>query len=92
MNVKQWDAVRTLADKRGIAGNSIPRGTLGVVVEVLGRPPAEGYLVDVALTDPMLVGGQRYDSVILHPHEFEAGEDVEEEWVRTHPPPSNSAL
>lgn len=47
----------------------IPTGTRGNVVEVY-EAPQEGYAVDVAIPDKSLVGGFKYDNVILRPEQF----------------------
>lgn len=47
----------------------IPKGTPGSVMEVYDTP-REGYAVDVAIPDGSLVGGFRYDNVILRPEQF----------------------
>jgi hypothetical protein len=47
----------------------IPRGTRGTVVERYEQP-REGYSVDVAIPDDSLVGGLRYENVVLIPEQF----------------------
>jgi hypothetical protein len=47
----------------------IPKGTIGTVVEAYEQP-REGYAVDVAIPDSTLVGGFRYDNVMLLPEQF----------------------
>lgn len=47
----------------------IPAGTGGTVVEIYTEP-REGYAVDLAIPAPELVGGYRYDNVILEPGQF----------------------
>jgi hypothetical protein len=46
----------------------IPAGTEGTVVECYSSP--EGYAVDLAIPDDSLVGGFRYENVILKPDRF----------------------
>jgi hypothetical protein len=48
----------------------IPRGTLGTVVERYEHP-TEGYAVDLAVPDDELVGGFRYENIILQPDQFD---------------------
>jgi hypothetical protein len=47
----------------------IPPGTTGTVVECYESP--EGYVVDLAIPDESLVGGFRYENVVLRPGQFE---------------------
>jgi hypothetical protein len=47
----------------------IPRGTRGTVVERYEHP-REGYSVDLAIPDNSLVGGFRYENVVLIPEQF----------------------
>jgi hypothetical protein len=47
----------------------IPRGTRGVVVERYEHPK-EGYAIDLAIPDDSLVGGFRYENVVLSPEQF----------------------
>lgn len=47
----------------------IPRGTRGTVVECYEHP-AEGYSIDLAIPDNSLVGGFRYENVVLLPDQF----------------------
>lgn len=47
----------------------IPKGTRGTVVECY-QEPKEGYSVDLAIPDDSLVGGFRYESVVLEPEQF----------------------
>ncbi len=46
----------------------IPAGTLGTVVETYSEP--EAYAVDLALPDGSLVGGFKYENVILRPDQI----------------------
>ena len=47
----------------------IPKGTRGTVVERYGQPK-EGYSIDLAIPDDALVGGFRYENVVLLPEQF----------------------
>lgn len=47
----------------------IPRGTRGTVVERYEHPQ-EGYSIDLAIPDDSLVGGFRYENVVLMPEQF----------------------
>lgn len=47
----------------------IPQGTRGTVVERYEQPE-EGYSVDLAIPDDALVGGFRYENVVLLPEQF----------------------
>lgn len=47
----------------------IPKGTAGAVIEAYEKPE-EGYAVDVAIPDESLVGGFRYDNLVLTPDQF----------------------
>jgi hypothetical protein len=47
----------------------IPKGTVGNVVEAY-EIPREGYAVDVAIPDSSLIGGFRYDNLVLLPEQF----------------------
>lgn len=47
----------------------IPRGTCGTVVERYEQPK-EGYSIDLAIPDDTLVGGFRYENVVLLPDQF----------------------
>ncbi len=52
----------------GFSEYVIPRGTQGTVIECYSDP--EGYAVDVAIPEPRLVGGYRYENVVLRPEQF----------------------
>ena len=47
----------------------IPRGTRGTLVERYEQPK-EGYSIDLAIPDDALVGGFRYENVVLLPEQF----------------------
>lgn len=47
----------------------IPTGTRGTVMERYEQPK-EGYSVDLAIADDTLVGGFRYENVVLLPEQF----------------------
>lgn len=47
----------------------IPKGTRGTVVERYEQPK-EGYSIDLAIPDDTLVGGFRYENVVLLPEQF----------------------
>lgn len=70
MKAKTNDAVRTLVDiGSDFHPDTIPAGTEGCVIEVYENP--EGYCVDLRIPDPSLVGGARYENLILKPNQFE---------------------
>lgn len=48
---------------------TIPKGTLGTVVERY-ESPKEGYAVDLEIADDSLAGGLRYENVVLSPQQF----------------------
>lgn len=54
----------------------VPTGTEGVVVEVF-RTPQEGYAIDLQLPADDLVGGPRFENVIVRPGQFKVLEDEE---------------
>jgi hypothetical protein len=64
------DAVRTTEPVPSdfTDGLVYPAGTLGGIVEVWHDP--ERYCVDLAVPDDTLVGGSRYDNVVLRPAQF----------------------
>jgi hypothetical protein len=71
MKARLRDHVVTVEDVMSDIDDAIiPRGTRGTIVEAYDRP-TEGYAVDLALPDPRLVGGYRFASVILRPHQFD---------------------
>jgi hypothetical protein len=47
----------------------IPSGTRGTVVECYEHP-TESYSIDLAIPDNSLVGGFRYENVVLLPDQF----------------------
>ena len=47
----------------------IPKGTRGTVVERY-EWPKEGYSIDLAIPDDTLVGGFRYENMVLLPEQF----------------------
>jgi hypothetical protein len=71
MKAGVWDEVRLVVDVPGFASNreTIPAGTVGVVVEAYGEPE-EAYAVDTAIPDIRLAGGYEYDNVLLKPDQF----------------------
>lgn len=48
----------------------IPPGTMGTVMERYEHP-TEGYAVDLTIPDDDMVGGVRYENVILRPDQFD---------------------
>ncbi len=63
------DIVKTLMDvKSDFSKRVIPQNTFGTVVERYEDP--ESYAVDLAIPDETLVGGFRYENVILFPDQF----------------------
>ena len=71
MKANVWDQVRLSVDVPGEMSDLevIPAGTLGAVIEAY-ESPCEGYAVDVAIPDLTLVGGYRYDNLLLTPDQF----------------------
>lgn len=64
------DSVELLVEVQSEFRNEmIPRGTRGTVVERYEHP-REGYSIDVAIPDDSLVGGFRYENVVLIPEQF----------------------
>ncbi|PZD72897.1 hypothetical protein C1752_03164 [Acaryochloris thomasi RCC1774] len=62
--------VRLLGDiKADFSDRHIPKGTRGTIVERYDKPDA--VAVDLAIPDTGLVGGYRYENVILTPPQFE---------------------
>lgn len=54
----------------------IPRGTRGTVVERYEQPK-EGYAIDLAIPDGSLVGGFRYENVLLVAELFTVRESMD---------------
>jgi hypothetical protein len=74
VKASMYDGVETVEDvTSGFSGELIPAGTRGTVVDVY-EDPAEGYAVDLAIPAPELVGGHRYQNVILTPAQFKVVE------------------
>lgn len=64
------DRIRTTIDlEADFSDARIPAGTMGTIVECY--PDPEGYAADLAIPDDSLVGGFRYENVILKPGQFE---------------------
>lgn len=71
------DNVELLVDvPSDFSDDVIPKGTRGTVVECYDQPK-EGYSVDLAISDDSLVGGVRYENVILVPGQFAVREHAE---------------
>jgi hypothetical protein len=63
--------VRTLVDVESDFSDAIiPAGTLGVVIECYENPIS--YAVDLSIPDNNLVGGFRYENVVLMPDQLVA--------------------
>jgi hypothetical protein len=70
VSASENDRVRTLVPVEGdFSDITIPAGTTGTVVECYASP--EGYAVDLAIPDDSMVGGFRYQNVVLRPGQFE---------------------
>ncbi|MGZ7031953.1 MAG: hypothetical protein ACXVIJ_08270 [Thermoanaerobaculia bacterium] len=70
MKASENDRVRTLVPVEADFSDAIvPAGTTGTVVDCYASP--EGYAVDLAIPDDSLVGGFRYQNVVLRPDQFE---------------------
>jgi hypothetical protein len=64
------DGVELLVDvPSDFSDRVIPKGTRGIVVECY-LLPKEGYSVDVSIPDDALIGGFRYENVVLLPGQF----------------------
>ena len=64
------DIMELVVDVSGdFSDGVIPKGIRGIVVERY-EPPKEGYSVDLAIPDDTLVGGFRYENVVLLPEQF----------------------
>ena len=83
MKAQVWDRVVLTEDvPGGFRGAIIPKGTRGAVIEAYEQPQ-EGYAVDVALPDESLVGGFRYDSIIVLPDHFDVDIDPADDGDRS---------
>lgn len=70
MSASENDRVRTLVPvEADFSDATVSAGTTGTIVECYPAP--EGYAVDLAIPDDSLVGGFRYQNVILRPDQFE---------------------
>jgi hypothetical protein len=77
MKAAVYDIVELIEDVQSdFSEYVIPRGTRGTVVECYSDP--EGYAVDVAIPEARLVGGYRYENVVLRPEQFTVIERYEE--------------
>jgi hypothetical protein len=64
------DTVELVVDVRSDFSDAvIPTGTRGTVIERY-EMPREGYAVDLLIHDDTLVGGFRYENVVLVPEQF----------------------
>ena len=65
------DRVRTVVEVESeFSDRKIPAGAIGTIVECYAQPE-EAYAVDLAVPDESLVGGYRYENVVLRPRQFE---------------------
>jgi hypothetical protein len=65
----EWDVIRTLVPvESDFEDRTYDPGIIGDVVEAYADP--ERYAVDLAIPDDSLVGGYRYDNVVLLPDQF----------------------
>ncbi len=70
MKAKVYDCIKTTVDVPGfVIKGIIPKGTQGTIIEAYNHPK-EGYAVDLAIPDDSLVGGFKFDNVILYPDQF----------------------
>ena len=84
MKAKTCDRIQTLIEIRGDFDPQIlPKGTLGTIVECYEQP--EGYAVDLAIPDEMLVGGFQYQNVVLTPQQFTVVESPSTSLIGTNP-------
>ena len=75
MKAKVYDWIKTTVDVPGfVIKRIIPKGTEGTIIEAYNHP-REGYAVDLAIPDDSLVGGFKFDNVILHPDQFTVLDD-----------------
>ena len=64
------DNVELLVDVPSDFDNGIiPKGSRSIVVERYEHPK-EGYSIDVVIPDATLIGGLRYENVVLTPDQF----------------------
>jgi hypothetical protein len=64
------DEVELLVDvPSDFRDDMIPKGTHGTVVERY-QQPKEGYSIDLKIPDDSLMGGFRYENVVLMPEQF----------------------
>ena len=69
MKAKLYAQIRTLVEvEADFCNQVIPKETLGTVVECYENP--EGYAVDLTIPNERLVGGFKYENVILSPDQF----------------------
>ena len=70
------DIVELLVDVPSDFSNDvIPKGIRGTVVECYEQPK-EGYSIDLAIPDDSLVGGFRYENVVLTPEQFAVRDQI----------------
>lgn len=66
---KLYDQIKTSVEVIADFGNQIiPKGTIGTVVECYENP--EAYAIDIAIPNQKLVGGFKYENIILSPEQF----------------------
>lgn len=71
------DIVELLVDvSSDFSDGVIPKGTHGTVVECYDHP-VEGYSVDLSIADESMVGGFRYENVILTPGQFAVRDQID---------------
>ena len=64
------DIVELVVDvSSDFSDSMIPKGTHGTVVERYEQP-REGYSIDLAIPDDTMIGGFRYENVVLLPEQF----------------------
>jgi hypothetical protein len=69
MKAKINDSIQTLEDiTADFSDLIIIKGTVGAVVECYENP--EAYAIDLAISNPKLIGGFSYENVILAPEQF----------------------
>jgi len=69
MKAKIFDQIKTTVQLYAdFSDMLIPPSTYGTIVECYSEP--EGYAVDLSIPDETLVGGRRFENVILSPDQF----------------------
>jgi hypothetical protein len=71
------NAIRTLVEiPADFSDRRIPAGAYGTIIEKYDEP--EGYIVDVVVARPDVVGGYSFENVVLTPDKFEVVSQIPE--------------